>query len=76
MQKQNDFQTSCPECGCVIHLDARLQLAHLLLCPNCETLLIVVAVEPRVVVDWAFEEPDASVPPFMPYFPRHLPDWH
>ena len=36
----------CPECGLSIQFSIQPALYHLLLCPQCETLLVVTAVSP------------------------------
>ena len=74
MKKMQHFTTSCPECGVSIHLENKPHKQQLLLCPHCETLLIVTTVEP-VVVDWAFEEPIEPNLPFNPYFPSWPGVW-
>ncbi len=74
MNKVGPFTTDCPECGVCIHLEHRPHEQQLLLCPHCETLLIVTAEEP-VIVDWAFEEPNEPNTPFNPYYPQQPSAW-
>jgi uncharacterized paraquat-inducible protein A len=70
MMNENEGKTAvCPECGLSIQLFNHIQLYHLLLCPQCETLLMITAVSP-LCLDWAFEEPDGSQSNFSPYFPH------
>ena len=46
----------CPECAEKITFETNPSLHYLLLCPHCETILVVTAVAPPQL-DWAFEEP-------------------
>jgi hypothetical protein len=46
----------CPECAELITFQKEPPLHYLLLCPHCETILMVTAVAP-LMLDWAFEEP-------------------
>jgi hypothetical protein len=67
---KHEWKTAvCPECGLSIQFSTQPVLYHLLLCPQCETLLVVTAVAP-LKLDWAFEEPDGSEINFKPFSPR------
>ncbi|MCZ7666715.1 MAG: hypothetical protein M5U34_05530 [Chloroflexi bacterium] len=71
MKDTPDLQTAvCPECSAVIQLSAHLPVCHLLLCPQCETLLVITAVHP-LRLDWAFEEPFPPDAHYNPRYPRN-----
>jgi uncharacterized paraquat-inducible protein A len=70
VMSENKWKTAvCPECGLSIQFSTQPARYHLLLCPQCETLLVVTAVSP-LNLDWAFEEPDGSDIAFRPFSPR------
>lgn len=66
MLENQVFTAVCPECKNEIHFREQPRPYHLFLCPHCETILQVTAVNP-LIVDWAFEEPGKPVP--------HRGDW-
>ena len=69
MMDEKERETAvCPECGSVIQSPVHIHCYSLLLCPRCETMLVVTAVHP-LRLDWAFEEPADARPPFHPHFP-------
>lgn len=70
MNHEPDVQTAvCPECGGEMQLSSHLPVFYLLLCPHCETLLMVTAVHP-LRLDWAFEEPFPPDSHYDPHYPR------
>ncbi len=56
MSSSQSLTAVCPECAEQITFRTNPPLHYLLLCPHCETILMVTAVSP-LQLDWAFEEP-------------------
>lgn len=71
MSEKEGKTAVCPECGLSIQFATQPTRWHLLLCPQCETLLAVTAVSP-LHLDWAFEEPDDIAINFRPFSPRSI----
>jgi len=53
--KDRTLMTRCPECDSRIYFDRRPDNGQMLVCPECETSLEVISVNP-IRLDWASEE--------------------
>jgi len=47
----------CIDCGSKYTLKGRIELGQEVVCPECETWMEVVSLDP-IEVDWIYEEPD------------------
>ncbi|MFO7661065.1 MAG: hypothetical protein R6X18_00585 [Chloroflexota bacterium] len=50
----------CPECDSRLNFDRPPDLGQLLVCPECETSIEVIGVNP-VRLDWAYDEDDRVI---------------
>ena len=55
--KLREAVIECIDCGCKSVIKGQIELGQELVCPECETWMQIVSLEP-IEVDWIYEEPD------------------